>query len=268
MLRLAVLKTLSMPPDERSWGVIEDGLRKAATRDPGNVSSLVLKADVQSAQGKLVDARQTLHTALKANPKEPLVWNGLIGLESQGEHWTAVETLLAQMRKQFDDGLPYRLAMTEYQLRRFGDKSKNQLRSLAEAPASYSAADRKSLAAALARASLAIRDFEQGERLYRFVAAEDPSNLPIRLILFDLAWQTRRADAMDQALSEVERIEHKGPYWHYGKALQATILAKGSQKPDDRKKHFAEALGYLDDARVATELVAAGLVDRRDQRRQ
>ena len=192
MLRLAVTKNLSMPPNERSWGAIEKQLASVA-RQTSKETGLVLDAEIKAAEGKLGESRQTLRAAISANSANPSAWYDLLAVEMRDEHWDAADKLLGEMQQQFHDGLPFRLAKAEYLLRRYGEKSKTELRKLADPPASYTTRNRIHLATGLARAALAIRDYEQAERQCRVVAKYDPSNLPIRLVLFDLAEQTGKS---------------------------------------------------------------------------
>ncbi len=228
----AIAKNLSRAPNDPVWAEIEKE-RDEVARRVSTESGLVLKAQVAAAKEKFEESKQDLREAIAANPKNPTAWVSLLAVEVQKGQWNDAEKLLGEMQKQFKDGVPYRLARAEYLFRRFGEASKNELRSLAKAPSSYSAGERQQLATGLARAALETRDYEQAERLCRFVADSDPSNLQIRLVLFDLAQQAGNVKAMDSALAEVSKIEHKGGFYSkYGEAVK--LLLEGKQKKDEK----------------------------------
>jgi Flp pilus assembly protein TadD len=230
-LQLAVAKNLALPPGDRSWTAIDKQLAEVARR-ASTENRLVLNAQVAAAEGKVDESRQDLRAAITAEPKNPTAWVNLLAVEMRSEHWSDAEKLLVEMKKQFADGVPYRLARAEYLFRHSGEAAKNELRSLAKAPESYSKVDRQQLATGLARTALEIKDYEQAQRLCRFVADNDPSNLQIRLVLFDLAQQAGKTDAMDSALVEVKKIEKDGFYSKYGEAV--AWFLKGQQTKDEK----------------------------------
>lgn len=230
-LQLAVAKNLSLPPDDRSWKAIETQVDEVARR-ASNENRLMLNAQLAAAEGKVDESRQDLRAAISAEPKNPTAWINLLAVEMRSEHWSDAQKLLGDMKKQFNDGVPYRLAKAEYLFRRSGEAAKNELRSLANAPQSYSKGERQQLASGLARAALEIKDFEQAQRLCRFVADNDPSNLQIRLVLFDLAQQAGRIEAMKGALEEVRKIENGGFYFKYGEAVE--LFLEGQKKKDEK----------------------------------
>jgi cellulose synthase operon protein C len=243
-LQLAVAKNLSVPPTDRSWAAIEKQKDEVA-RHASEENRLLLNAQLAAAEGKGDESRQSLRAAIAVDPKNPTAWVSLLATEVRGEHWSDAEKLLGEMQKQFKDGVPYRLARAEYLFRHLGAKAKKELRSLAQAPPSYSPAERQQLASGLARAALEIRDFEQAERLCRLVADNDPANLQIRLVLFDLAQQAGQIKAMERALEEVRIIEKDGFYSTYGDAVK--LFLEGKQKHDEHL--LDQALTRADEAR-------------------
>jgi cellulose synthase operon protein C len=269
LLRLAVLQNLSLPSNERDWVAIENELDAAIKHQP-TADAIVLAAEVRVAKGKIEDARQMLSSAVAAHPKEPALWNALIALASRREAWNESERLLRDMQGRFGDVVSFRLSKAEYLVRRFGTSRKTDLRALADPPPAYSASDRLSLVLGMAQRAVAIQDFEQAERLWQRAADGDPTNLQYPLLLFDLALQMERPDAMKRALEKVQAIEQKGPISLYGEAMRLAILAK--QNKD--KALFDQALGQLVEARARRPgwskipLLAAEINDSRGQHDQ
>jgi cellulose synthase operon protein C len=229
-LQMEIAKNLSKPPDDPSWNAIGARLKEVGRRS--TETQLLLDAQLAAARGHVNESLQDLRAAIKADPKNSTAWLNLLAVEMRSDHWSDAEKLLVEMKKQFADGVPYRLGRAEYLVRHSGEPAKAELRSLAEAPATYSKTDRQQLAAGMARAALEIKDYEQAERLCHFVADNDPSNLQIRLVLFDLAQQAGRVEAMKGALAQVQEIEKGGFYSKYGEAVE--LFLEGQQKKDEK----------------------------------
>jgi cellulose synthase operon protein C len=262
LLRLAAQQNLSRPPNEREWRAIDIELDKMLKGQP-TAGVILLAAEVRVAEGRIDDARQMLSSAMTAHPKEPAIWSALISLASQNKAWGESERLLQDMEGRFRDDVSFRLTKAEYLVRRFGVSRKSDLRALASPPPAYSASDRLTLAMGMARAAVAIQDYEQAERLWGDAADRDPTNLQIQLLLFDLALQMGRPEAMQKALQKVQAIERNGPISFYGEALRSVMLAK--QKKDNAL--FDQALAQLLEARARrpnwskTALLAAEIND-------
>ncbi|HEV8071781.1 MAG TPA: tetratricopeptide repeat protein [Planctomycetaceae bacterium] len=257
-LRLAVLQNLSKPSNERDWDPIEREL-SAIIKQHSTAEAFLLAAEVDVAKGRIDDALRLLNSATDTHSKEAGLWSARVSLASRRKDWNESERLLSAMREQVGDEVSFRLTKAEYLVRRFGAARKNDLRTLADAPQTYSAADRLALAAGLARAAVSIQDYEHAERLWQTAADSDPTNLQIALQLFDLALQTGKLEAMKTALDKVDAIEsgpksrqdqgtekHTGPISLYGDALSLVIRAK--QKKDNAL--FDQALAELAEART------------------
>ena len=269
LLRLSLQQNLSKPPNERKrgWAEIDVKLDKLIQPRPAAAATL-LAAEVLVAEERIADARQMLRTAMKAHPKEAALWSALISLESQTMRWDESERLLREMQERFGDSVPFRLTKAEYLVRRFGPARKRDLRALADLPASYSAMDRQSLAMGMAREAMAIQDYEQAERLWQTAADRDPTNLQLPLLLFDLALQRGRPEAMETALGKVRLIEGKdGPISCYGEAIQLVIQAKKQKDKASANALFDKALQQLGEASAhranwsKTALLAAEIND-------
>ena len=269
LLRLAVQQNLSKPPSERKrgWAEIDRELDKLIQDRPA-ADAMLLAAEVLVAEERIADARQMLRTAMKAHPTEPALWSALISLGSHTKRWDESERLLREMQERFGDSVLFRLTKAEYLVRRFGSARKRDLRALAELPASYSAMDRQSLAMGMARAAMAIQDYEQAERLWQTASDRDPTNLQLPLLLFDLASQRGRPEAMETALGKVRLIEGKdGPISRYGEAIQLVIQAKKQEDKASANALFDKALQQLGEASAhranwsKTALLAAEIND-------
>jgi tetratricopeptide (TPR) repeat protein len=275
-LRLEVVQNLSKPSNERDWGPIEKDLKDLSDiiKQDSPADPALLAAEVEVAKGKIDDAQRRLGRATDEHPKEPSLWSARISLASRRKDWNESERLLGEMRNRVGDDASFRLSKADYLVRRFpridgaiGEgivgilcaARKRDLRALADAPSTYSAADRLKLAEGLARAAAAIQDYEQAERLLRTVAESNPANLQIAVQLFDLALQTGKLEAVEKALEKVEAIEsgatsqqdqatgrHLGPISLYGEALRLVLRAR--QEHNDSL--FDQALEKLAEART------------------
>jgi tetratricopeptide (TPR) repeat protein len=249
LLRLAVLKTLVSPSTERDWTAIDKELKEDLKKQP-TAENLLLTAEVQVGKGEAAQAVGTLRIAMAAEPKEVRLWTALISLTSRLEHWEETERLLRDMRGGFGDSVAFRVAKAEYLIRRYGASRKDELRSLADPPPTFSPSDRLRLALPLGRLALAVQDYDLAQRLLRSVADAEPANLQIRLMLIDLVWQTGRVDDLTKPLAEIRRLEQNGPFWCYGEAVRLAILAKQNKDKAERSAEFEQSMRQLNEARA------------------
>ena len=235
LLKLIVLKTLDRPTSERGWTAIEGELNEVLKKHT-SVDGIILKAEVQIGKGQLDEAVRTLRAAIAMDSKQLGLQSALISLMSRQENWNETERLLRDMQDRFGEGVALRLARADYLVRRYGISRKDELRSLANLPPTFSPSDRLNLAYEMGRLAAALQDYDQAQRLWRIVADAEPANLRIRLMLIDLAWQAGRTDDMEQPIAEIRSLEQNGPFSHYGEALRLTGLGKRYKDKAERTK--------------------------------
>ncbi|HET6325095.1 MAG TPA: tetratricopeptide repeat protein, partial [Planctomycetaceae bacterium] len=278
LLRLAIQKTLTLPTSERNWTAIDAEL-SAILKQPFAVEPLLLKAEVELGKDRPDGAAGILRAALTKAPKDLRLWTALISLTVRQQRWDDTERLLGEMKQRLGDGVALRLARAAYLVRRYGASRKDELNSLAEPPPIFSASDRLDLFFPLGRMAFSIQDYDQAQRLWERAADGEPTNLQIRLMLIDLAWQRQKPQDLAKPLAEIEALEQNGPYSQYGKALQSAGLAQQMKEDAVRQQDtaltaranglFDQAAAQLEEARTQfpgwskIPLVAAQIADSR-----
>ena len=243
LARWLTRKNLRLEPSERDWEEVEKALDQAAGADPEAIDVSILRAEVLVAQDRVEEAEKMLSEARDKKPDQPVFWIALAGLAQRQGQWERGAQILQEAEQKLGDIVPLRLARARYLAQRHGGEASQQVRKLAEKSQRFSREDLLQLRTGLVGASLRIGDDEQAERLCQLLSKEDPNNLRIRLLLFELALRAKDASGMERILKEIERIEGKGPIWHFGWAARLVVLAgDGREKVlDEAQKHLAEA---------------------------
>ena len=247
LTRLLVLMNLRRNPSEQNWNTPNQLLDRLEAIDPEAPTVPVLRAEILVSQGQEHAAEELLTAARDKSPNALEFWMGLVALaERRGDAERAGE-LLNEAHGAIGDTVPIRLAQARHQANSQGAEAKDSLRELAKAADAFSADEQIALYSGLAGLTLAVGDYDETERLCTLVADEQPTNLRVRLLLFDLAFRAGRTASMERVLEQLQRIERSGPLWHYGEAVRLCVEAKD----DNRPELYAKAKEHLTEARVA-----------------
>src|SRR5262249_652140 len=103
----------------------------------------------------------------------------------------------------------------------------------------FSPADQGRLERALAEASLRFGDVQEAERLWTQAAQQQPGDVRLRLLLFDLAMRRGDEETVKRLIAELQGLEgEEGLLWRYGEACRLLIHARKGDKqvlPEARK---------------------------------
>jgi tetratricopeptide (TPR) repeat protein len=247
LARLMILVNLRRTQKEQNWDNPEQLLKRLAEIDPEAPVIPVLRAEIKLAQGKNKEAEELLEEARDNSPKTFDFWLGLAIVADRRDDTARAAEILEEARAVVGDTVPLRLARARIAARQRGDEAKHALREFARGGDDLAKDDQIALYAGLAVLTLAVGDYEETERLCTLVAAEQPANLRVRLLMFDLAFRAGSTESMEKVLDEVQRIEHDGPLWHYGEAVRLCVLAKAEKQPG----RYTKAKEHLTEARIA-----------------
>jgi tetratricopeptide (TPR) repeat protein len=230
----------------RNWTEAERLLAAAEKAFPQNVQLPVLRAEMLLAEDHAEEAEQVIVQARNNSPKERTFRLALATLASRQRKWDTAEKLLEESEKDLGDSVDLRLARAQCWLERYGKQATDRLATLLEREDRVLKADLPRLWRGLAGAFLQLDDFGRTRRLCYRVSAAEPTDLPIRLVLFDLAWRADDPSGLDQAVKEIYSIEGPGPFWHYGSALKLVIGIKADKEREagcleEAQKHLIEA---------------------------
>jgi tetratricopeptide (TPR) repeat protein len=248
LVKLEILRNLRLERAGRNWTEAEQLLATAEKAFPENVQLPVLRAEMLLAQDHAEGAEQVIAQARNKTPKEKTFRLALATLASRQRKWDTAEKLLEETEKDLGDSVDLRLARAQYWLERYGKQAMDRLVTLLEREDRVLKADLPRLWRGLAGAFLQLDVYVRARRLCYRVSEAEPTDLPIRLVLFDLAWRADDPSGLDQAVKEIYNIEGSGPFWHYGSALKLVIGIKANKKQG--ASYLAEAQKHLIEART------------------
>lgn len=168
----------------------------------------------------------------------------LAGLARQQGDWDQTEALLGVAQQRLGDTVGMRYARAQYFLQRYQGQAAERLRGLAENTEEFSESDRLRLWNFLISFAMSAGDNDQVRLLGHRILVQRPTDVQVRFMLFEMAIRQNDDSAMAEMLSEIEKVEGKGPMWLYGWAARLSVQSKG---PDDKK--LDQALGLIEQAR-------------------
>lgn len=246
LVRALIIKNARLAPSERDWQEVESALKYAGQTDSESVQVAILRADVLVAQNRLQEAAKLLQDAQTKNPQSAKLWIARAALADGQRDFEQAADLLDEAQRQLGDSAALRLARASHLVRRRGDNTAESLRTLSDNTTQLSRAELLELWRGLAWMSFNLGDDEHASQLARRVAEREPDNLRIHLLMLDLAVRAKDVLGMTPILREIERIQGKGPLWHYGRALSSCLLANEGL---NRKEMLAQAQEHLAEAR-------------------
>lgn len=228
----------------QDWNEYDKVLEWVEKNAPDSAQVPILRAEKLIAQGKESDASELIAKAREKSPNELELWTVQIALAQVKQNWDEVVGLLNEAKKEFGDNVTLRVVKIRYLLSRYGSKATPQLKSVVAVPKDWSPADKLHLERNLTLAYLALEDFDAAEKYGAAVAAALPTDLAVRLMLFDIALRGKRTKLMQSVLDEVRAIAGEGPVWHYGMAVLISLsgkIEKDSEVLKAARIHLAKA---------------------------
>ena len=132
---------------------------------------------------------------------------------------------------------------------RYGKKAASDLAKLGNDTARFSAEDRLQLCRELATYLWETGDLEDAKQIAGQACDAAPTNLAVRLLLFDLTYFSRDLSGMERMLGEIKSFQGEGPLWHYGEAVRLAVLAerqpKNTQVTQEQAGLLQQSLAHL-----------------------
>ena len=247
LARISIARDLRRKPSEQKWDVSERLLSQLEERNEDPVVVDLLRAELLIAQNKILEAETKLAAARDRSPDSIELWLGLVTLAESRNDTENAKQLLADARRTLEDSVELRLAEARHLALYQKPQAQAGLRELSKNLGAFDKKRQTELKAGLAVWTLVIGDDEECRRLCMAVAEEQPANLRVRLLLFDLALRANDPVAMKSILKEVYGIEQSGPLWHYGEAVRLVLEARR----EGLKDFYEEAKRHLLDAQLA-----------------
>lgn len=247
LAKLLILYNERLPVEDRRWTEAEEALAKAGELNPDNAELPILRGRLLLLQRRLGEARDYLEKAVKQDPTRWELWDPLVILAQTDEEWDRAAKLLDEAEKHVVAKTSIYLARARLAVLRDGEKATEELKQLADKADGMADSEKSFYCRMMAYFCLRAKDFELAKDLCRKVAEADPTNLQIRVLLFEIANELRDQASMTQVIDEIGRIEQKGPLWHYYTA-RALVLFNESE---DKSKNLKEAIAHLNEACLA-----------------
>ena len=220
LVALLIQKASRPPPDPRLWKEAERQLGTAEKALPGAVERLTfLKVDLLAAQDRLDEARALLAAAQAKDSRNLRYRLALARLTQRQGKGAAALQIVDQAEKDMGPSLDIQLARLDYWGLKGGEAAKAAVAKLAESREQIPAAHRPAFLDRLAMTEIRLREPALARQYYGELAALEPDNLRVRLVLFDLAIEAGDRGAAADLVSQVRKIEgDKGTYWRFAQA--------------------------------------------------
>jgi tetratricopeptide (TPR) repeat protein len=246
--------------DPRRWKQVEQELDAAEQEQPGNVETVLLRAELRLAQEQPAAAEKVLRDALGRQPKSLPVWAALAVLAEQRSDREGARRVLDEAEKNLGDSVDLRLARARLWSSQAKEEATPALNGLEAGADRFAAADQARLLQGLGEAQYRLGNIAEAVRLWRQLAArpENAKDLRVRLLLFDVAIRQGDEPGMRQLLGEIKTLDDgDGALWRYGEAARLMWLAR-----QGKKEGLEQARGLLETVTAQRPTWAPGLLAR------
>jgi predicted Zn-dependent protease len=242
LARLLFAQNQRRPEPQRNWNEVTELIKQAAEASPESIEPVLLRTDLLVAQGNPAAAHDTLEKTRAQFPKSLEIRIAQASLMAfQGRVSEAMD-VIDQAKKQLGDSVELRLARARLwaSQKEKGPQVVNDLVDLGEDVKKFSKPDRKKLLNGLAIELMRQQNLDKAYHLWTRLAAEDPSNLELRLTLLDLAFQMENKDDIEKNIKQIKEIE--GNEGLQGLYCQVQYLLWQARRTDDKTVGEAERL--------------------------
>ncbi|MDB5342793.1 MAG: domain protein putative component of TonB system [Schlesneria sp.] len=218
--------TARQSKSEQDWSEFDDVLSWVERQTSHSTQVSILRAEKLVAMGLNDKAAELIAEAKSQNDGEIDLWIVQTTLAQLAREWDQVEQCLTAAEQKFGDNVTLRIVKGRYLMHRYGAKASDTLKQVAQPSPNWTDQEQFVFVRNFAMMFLAIGDFPNAEEQGRLGATLQPTDLSIRLLLFDVALRAKQPKLMGEILEEVKRITGEGPLWHYGEAVRLTLLSE------------------------------------------
>lgn len=205
-LNAMVQEMLAKPEDEQDWEEIEATVQEIVDkRGLSEAKHKLLQAQVFSQRKMPDEAKQAVRDAAKLDPQDVSVRFAavkLLMIEPPTGPPKALE-LLERIERENGVTVQSRRLKVEAVAAVGGEDVKDRLRALTEGTDDWSDANKAPFLASIGLKFLQLGDAEEAVRYLNQAAELAPDNLPIRVQMFDIAFQQRDEEAMLEAQQKI-----------------------------------------------------------------
>jgi tetratricopeptide (TPR) repeat protein len=228
LARLLVLQELQRPQPQRNWSGVIAFLDRASKVDTDTADYVMLRAEIQAAQGDREAAGETLKQGIREFPDSVSARLALAALEQSAERWDVASRMIDATQGKFGDTEEVRLGRLRYLVQRYGIESSDRVQALEQEEFADDADSQQRWRTSLAAAYYTLGKTADARRLWQQAVKEEPDNIRLRMFLFDMALAGGDDAEMQKLLDDIGRIERSGerPLWHYGEATRLVVQAR------------------------------------------
>lgn len=218
--------TARQSKSEQDWSEFDNVLNWVERQSPNSPQVTILRAEKLVTMGLNDKAIELITDARLKKEGEIEFWIVQATLAQLARDWESVEQTLAAAEAKFGDNVTLRIVKGRYLMQRYGTNASDYLKEVASPSPSWTDQETFVFMRNFTLMFLAIGDFPSAEERGRVGARMQPSDLSIRLLLFDIALRAKEPKLMGEVLEEVKGITGEGPLWHYGEAARLTLLSE------------------------------------------
>jgi len=252
LAKLLVYYSERVPESNRDWTEAEDAVNKVAELLPDHAELHILQARILLGQQRAAEARELLEKAVKHTPTRWELWDPLVMLAQADKDYDRAAKLLDEAERHVVAKTSIYLARARLAVARDEEKASAELKQLGEKAEGMADSEKLFFWRMMAGFCLKAKDFELAKTFCKNAADKDPTDLRIRVLLFEVARQVQDLATMKQTVDEIDKIEQRGPLWHYYSAQWLVLSSEKEDKDKDKDKTrvYKQALGHLNQARL------------------
>jgi tetratricopeptide (TPR) repeat protein len=249
LARLLLARNRQQPPAARAWTEFDRLLEKM----PADGDTQLLRAAALAARGQADVALRAMEAECKRDPRQVAPWLFRVRLARQQGQEAAAMALLDQAERQAGPRVEWLLARAEHWYEAPPEQARRELAKLEAAGKPLQGGDRDRLLRGLGEMYVQVGDNAAAVRLWRELAARQPTDLPVRFRLLQLAYDEAQEADVERLFGEIRKIDGAGgAMTAYAEA--ARLLLQGRR---GERAAVAAALRALNRATVARPRWAA-----------
>jgi tetratricopeptide (TPR) repeat protein len=248
LAKLLVLRNMRAEASSQDWERVERVLQDALKVEPQSSSVPLVRAQMWIVRNRPEQAREVLQVACKEHPRDAELWLALADTEMLRGHFERGLAVLKDAQDRYlGDCVELRLAQARYWERQYQNRPRDVSRALTDLEnnlASFKPREQAHLLRDLGEIHYRLLHNDDAKRLWQHVAAMQPRDIQVRLVLFDIAIKARALAEAGDLVEQIRRIEGAdGTQWRFA---QASLLMASQQrdksKADHDNLHYARQL--------------------------
>ncbi|MBX3413773.1 MAG: tetratricopeptide repeat protein [Pirellulales bacterium] len=242
-VRIKIAEQLQVPVDQRKWEEVDELMARLTEQSSGGAELALFKVRLLVYKGKTEEALELAIAEREKFPQSIGLWIAVADIQGLTDNAAAIATL-KEAADRFHTPLLVQLAMVSKVLRLPREEALAELQTINQTVDSYKTDEQRQLAQSLGEAFYLLKESEAAKEVLNRVAGRLPSDPLLRLMMFNLARDSRDEQGMTDALAGVEAVVGKDHnYWQYCAAARLATLYM-MQKATD--KDLTEARRLVD----------------------